>query len=45
MSTPAKSHAPRAPRAAAGFTILETVIALFVALVVGFGAISLFLFA
>jgi Tfp pilus assembly protein PilV len=32
-------------RAEAGFTILETVIALFVALVVGFGAISIFLFA
>jgi Tfp pilus assembly protein PilV len=30
---------------AAGFTILETVIALFIALVVGFGAISLFLFS
>ncbi len=30
---------------AGGFTILETVIALFVAMVVGFGAISLFLFA
>ena len=35
----------RAPRAEAGFTILETVIALFVALVVGFGAIALFLFS
>ncbi|HEX8147502.1 MAG TPA: hypothetical protein VF591_10010 [Pyrinomonadaceae bacterium] len=32
-------------RAEAGFTILETVIALCVALVVGFGAISLFLFS
>ena len=32
-------------RTEAGFTILETVIALFVALVVGFGAISLFLFS
>lgn len=32
-------------RAEAGFTILETVIALFVALVVGFGAIGLFLFS
>lgn len=31
--------------AESGFTILETVIALFVAMVVGFGAISLFLFA
>ena len=30
---------------AAGFTILETVIALFVALIVGFGALSLFLFS
>ena len=35
----------RAPRSEAGFTILETVIALFVALVVGFGAIGLFLFS
>lgn len=35
----------RARGAEQGFTILETVIALFVALVVGFGAISLFLFA
>ncbi|MET0645237.1 MAG: hypothetical protein ABW208_01365 [Pyrinomonadaceae bacterium] len=35
----------RATRAEAGFTILETVIALFVALVVGFGAIGLFLFS
>ena len=34
-----------AARAEAGFTILETVIALFVALVVGFGAISLVLFS
>ena len=32
-------------RAEGGFTILETVIALFVAMVVGFGAISLFLFS
>ena len=32
-------------RGAGGFTILETVIALFVAMVVGFGAISLFLFS
>jgi Tfp pilus assembly protein PilV len=32
-------------RGAAGFTILETVIALFIAMVVGFGAISLFLFS
>lgn len=35
----------RRTRAEAGFTILETVIALFIALVVGFGAISVFLFA
>jgi Tfp pilus assembly protein PilV len=35
----------KAARAEAGFTILETVIALFVALVVGFGAIGLFLFS
>ena len=34
-----------AQSAEAGFTILETVIALFVALVVGFGAIALFLFS
>ena len=34
-----------ATSAEAGFTILETVIALFVALVVGFGAIGLFLFS
>jgi Tfp pilus assembly protein PilV len=32
-------------RGEAGFTILETVIALFIALVVGFGAIGLFLFS
>lgn len=32
-------------RAEAGFTILETVIALFVMLVVGFGAVGLFLFS
>lgn len=38
-------RAARGARAEAGFTILETVIALFIALVVGFGAISLFLFA
>ena len=38
-------RAARAKRAEAGFTILETVIALFIALVVGFGAISLFLFS
>ncbi len=40
----ARRPAP-ARRAEAGFTILETVIALFVALVVGFGAIGLFLFS
>ncbi|HEX8558552.1 MAG TPA: hypothetical protein VF668_10635 [Pyrinomonadaceae bacterium] len=34
-----------AARPAGGFTILETVIALFVAMVVGFGAISLFIFS
>ena len=34
-----------AAHAEAGFTILETVIAMFVALVVGFGAIGLFLFS
>jgi Tfp pilus assembly protein PilV len=43
MSTPVKQR--RARRTEAGFTILETVIALFVALVVGFGAIGLFLFS
>ena len=32
-------------QAGRGFTLLETVIALFVALVVGFGAISLFIFS
>ena len=36
---------PARQRAEGGFTILETVIALFVAMVVGFGAISLFLFS
>ena len=48
-----REHGPRhsspaaatAPRAESGFTILETVIALCVTLVVGFGAIGLFLFA
>ena len=40
----ARRPAPGA-RAEAGFTILETVIALCVALVVGFGAIGLFLFS
>lgn len=42
MSTPRQR---RARREESGFTILETVIALFVALVVGFGAIGLFLFS
>jgi Tfp pilus assembly protein PilV len=48
MSTSAERLPRRAARprnAEAGFTILETVIALFVALVVGFGAIGLFLFS
>lgn len=36
---------PAAARAEAGFTILETVIALCVALVVGLGAVGLFVFA
>lgn len=41
-----QNRRPAAPaRAEAGFTILETVIALFIALVVGFGAIGLFLFS
>jgi type II secretory pathway pseudopilin PulG len=41
-----QTHRPAAAaRAEAGFTILETVIALCVALIVGFGAISIFLFA
>lgn len=46
-NTPKELRSPRRERGAGerGFTILETVIALFVALVVGFGAISLFLFA
>lgn len=35
----------RGPRAAAGFTILETVIALFVTMMVGLGAVSLFVFS
>jgi Tfp pilus assembly protein PilV len=35
----------RGPRQAGGFTIIETVIALCVMMVAGFGAISLFLFA
>jgi Tfp pilus assembly protein PilV len=43
MSTPAKQRDARPQEA--GFTILETVIALFVTLVVGFGAIGLFLFS
>ena len=38
-------RAARAGRAESGFTILETVIALFIAMVIGFGAISVFLFA
>lgn len=46
LHSPRQSRRPsRTPRAEAGFTILETVIALFVALVVGFGAIALFLFS
>jgi Tfp pilus assembly protein PilV len=44
MSTHVKQRRP-AGRNEDGFTILETVIALFVALVVGFGAIGLFLFS
>lgn len=41
-----QTRRPAAARSAeAGFTILETVIALFVTLVVGFGAIGLFLFS
>ena len=40
------STTQRSPaRGAAGFTILETVIALFIAMIVGFGALSLFLFS
>lgn len=46
---PTQHRDPRAPRLAAqdsrGFTLLETVIALFVMLVVGFGAVSLFIFS
>ncbi|HEX8502698.1 MAG TPA: hypothetical protein VF659_19095 [Pyrinomonadaceae bacterium] len=42
MHTPSSRPAARP---ASGFTILETVIALFIAMVVGFGAISLFLFS
>ena len=49
MTRPARQRQTRRPapgrRAEAGFTILETVIALFIALVVGFGAIGLFLFS
>lgn len=46
LSGTERTNAERTPpRGAAGFTILETVIALFIAMVVGFGAISLFLFA
>lgn len=43
MSTPVKQRHAR--RTEAGFTLLETVIALCVMLVVGFGAIGLFLFS
>lgn len=42
---PNRPAARRRAHAAPGFTILETVIALFVAMVIGFGAISLFLFS
>ena len=48
MSQPSQRQTRRTAgrvRAEGGFTILETVIALCVALVVGFGAISLFLFS
>lgn len=45
MSLHVNSHTRRHTRVEAGFTILETVIALCIALVLGFGAISLFLFA
>ena len=46
LSATKRTDARRArPRGAAGFTILETVIALSIMMVVGFGAISLFLFA
>jgi Tfp pilus assembly protein PilV len=45
MRLHSQKHEGRAARVEAGFTILETVIALFVALIVGLGAISLFLFS
>ncbi len=45
MNSAMKLTPPRGRRAEAGFTIIETVIALFVAMVIGFGAISLFLFS
>ena len=48
MRRPNSRTNPRAltPKGAAhGFTLLETVIALFIAMVIGFGAISLFLFS
>jgi Tfp pilus assembly protein PilV len=48
MRKPNSRSNPRAltpPGAPPGFTILETVIALFIAMVIGFGAISLFLFS
>ena len=45
MRLHSQRHDGHASRGAAGFTILETVIALFVALIVGLGAISLFLFS
>ncbi|MFL6254923.1 MAG: hypothetical protein ACJ74T_07860 [Pyrinomonadaceae bacterium] len=44
-ATRSLSRAASARGEQSGFTILETVIALFVALVVGFGAIGLFLFS
>lgn len=44
--TPHAARAPKSAHAAAeGFTILETVIALCIAMVVGLGAVSLFLFS
>ena len=48
MRKPNSRSNPRALKptgASQGFTILETVIALFIAMVIGFGAISLFLFS
>ena len=44
-ATRSRSRAASARGEQSGFTILETVIALFVSLVVGFGAIGLFLFS